>query len=65
MTSAKRTEGERIAFKYEYLAGGHDELVADIDRAIRRAQAKAWEEGFDYCCVYQFGRSDNPYRRKR
>jgi len=54
MTKRKtKTDGERIAVKT--FAPGYDDsypnaeaLAKAIDRAIRRARAEAWEEGFVY-----------------
>lgn len=69
MTRRKKTDGERIAakwnncdvFKILYL----DEAAQEIDRIIRRRQREAWEEGWA-----DFARSEedwnrNPYRGRR
>lgn len=63
--SRPKTAGERIAAAMEAghaISGAHVEDTARaIDRAIRRAQAKAWDEGFvaDY---ESRGKATNPYR---
>lgn len=67
--SKRKTVGERIVLKWLYWANGRPEtckLVGrEIDRAIRRAQAKAWEDGFTVGNNYAFDlkvSDENPYR---
>ncbi len=67
--SKRKTVGERIAAAMEAghaISGAHVEDTARaIDRAIRRAQAKAWEDGFTVGNNYAFDlkvSDENPYR---
>lgn len=63
--SKRKTVGERIAADMEAghaISGAHVEDTARaIDRAIRRAKAESWDEGFvaDY---ETRGSAENPYR---
>lgn len=46
----RKTAGERIAFKHfpatSSVINTQEDIAADIDRAIRRAQANAYDEGY-------------------
>ena len=78
MTRAKKTEGERIAMLLDpegtiAAAIWRKRIAADIDRAIRRAQAKAWDECYVrlcesdlvMCADIKVRRDSNPYRGKK
>lgn len=67
--SKRKTVGERIASAMEAghaISGAHVEDTARaIDRAVRRAQAEAFDEGFTTGNNYAFDlkiSDENPYR---
>lgn len=70
--SKRKTPGERIACEIDpegtiAAALWRKKIAAKIDRAIRRAQAEAWDEGWDAYedWGYRNGSNVNPYRGRR
>lgn len=63
--SKRKTVGERIAQKFwgsSWRTYDVDDYAKLIDRAIRRAQAKAWDEGAMMYAQYCNPKPFNPYR---
>ena len=64
---AKRTAGERIVAKWLHWADGREntreEVAIEIDRAIRRARAEAFDEGYSIGTGRGRVPFDNPYRK--